>query len=209
MSIYLFDFDGTLVDSMPIYGGVMLRILDEYHIPYPDTILKTITPLGLGGTAEYYVGMGLPRTKEQIVAQMTDYMVDAYTHRVPAKQGVIEVLKALKARGDSLNVLTASPHVTLDACLMRLGIFDLFDHVWSCEDFGMTKSDTAIYHAAARQLGVSVSDVIFLDDNYNADLTAKQAGMQVIGVYDDTSKEYVQEIKGVADRYIYNFKELL
>ena len=209
MSTYLFDFDGTLVDSMPVYGGVMLRILDEYHIPYPDTILKTITPLGLGGTAEYYVGMGLPRTKEQIVAQMTDYMIDAYTHRVPAKQDVIAVLKELKARGDSLNVLTASPHVTLDPCLRRLGIFDLFDHVWSCEDFGMTKSDTAIYHAAAERLCACVSDVIFLDDNYNADLTAKRAGMQVIGVYDDSSKEYVQEIKGVADRYIYNFKELL
>jgi FMN phosphatase YigB (HAD superfamily) len=73
----------------------------------------------------------------------------------------------------------------------------------------MTKSDTAIYHAAAERLGVSVSDVIFLDDNYNADLTAKRAEMQVIGVYDDTSRDYVQEIKGIADRYIYNFKELL
>ena len=30
---YLFDFDGTLVDSMPTYGGLMLRILDENNIP--------------------------------------------------------------------------------------------------------------------------------------------------------------------------------
>ena len=126
MAHYLFDFDGTLVDSMPTYGGVMLRILQENGIPYPENIIKIITPLGIPGTAEYFIGMGLDRPKEEIVATMIDYMVDAYTHRVPAKDGVIEALRALKARGDGLHVLTASPHDTLDPCLKRLGIFDIF-----------------------------------------------------------------------------------
>ena len=50
---YLFDFDGTLVDSMPTYVSVMLRILDENGVKYEDDIIKTITPLGYKGTAEY------------------------------------------------------------------------------------------------------------------------------------------------------------
>ena len=194
---------------MPTYGGVMLRILQENGIPYPENIIKIITPLGIPGTAECFIGMGLDRPKEEIVATMIDYMVDAYTHRVPAKDGVIEALRALKARGDGLHVLTASPHDTLDPCLKRLGIFDIFDHVWSCNDFGTTKADPAIYHMAAEQIGVPVQDVIFLDDNLGADQTAKSAGMQVYGVYDDSSKEYETEIRAATDRYIYNFKELL
>ena len=36
MSTYLFDFDGTLVDSMPAYAACMLRILDDYRIPYDE-----------------------------------------------------------------------------------------------------------------------------------------------------------------------------
>ena len=52
---YLFDFDGTLVDSMPTFVSVMLRILDENNIPYEEDIIKVITPLGLNGTAEYYI----------------------------------------------------------------------------------------------------------------------------------------------------------
>jgi len=48
-----------------------------------------------------------------------------------------------------------------------------------------------------------------LDDNYNADETAKKAGMLVCGVYDDSSKEYVDEIKEITDYYIYDFEELL
>ena len=209
MAQYLFDFDGTLVDSMPTYGGVMLRILQENHVAYPENIIKIITPLGIPGTAEYFIGMGLDRTKEEIVKIMIDYMVEAYTYRIPAKDGVIDTLLALKERGDGLHVLTASPHDTLDPCLKRLGIFDLFDNVWSCNDFGTTKADPEIYRMAAERIGVPVSDVIFLDDNLGADQTAKSTGMQVYGVYDDSSKEYETEIRAATDRYIYNFRELL
>ena len=209
MSTYLFDFDGTLVDSMPTYGALMLRILDEHHISYGEDIIKIITPLGFVGTADYFIGMGLDRTREELVALMTAYAVDAYTYRVPAKAHVPEVLRELKKQGHSLNVLTASPHDTLDPCLKRLGIYDLFDHVWSCNDFSTTKADPAIYRMAAERMGVPVGDVIFLDDNYNADKTAKSAGLQVYGVYDDSSKEYVEEMKAITDRYIYDFAELV
>ena len=106
-------------------------------------------------------------------------------------------------------MLTASPHITLDACLKRLGIFEFFDNVWSCDDFNTTKADPEIYRKAAEKLGVAVGEVLFLDDNYNADLTAKKAGMQVCGVYDESSAEYVEEIRSICDNFIYNFSELL
>jgi FMN phosphatase YigB (HAD superfamily) len=62
---------------------------------------------------------------------------------------------------------------------------------------------------AAERMGVSVEDVIFLDDNLGADVTAKRAGMTVYGVYDDSSAEYTDDIKAATDGYIYDFKELL
>ena len=209
MKTYLFDFDGTLVDSMPYYGAAMLRILDENRISYGSDILKIITPLGTGGTADYFIQMGLNKTKEEIIYQMGVYLLDAYTYHIPAKANVISTLKALKASGASLNVLTASPHLTMDPCLKRLGMYELFDNVWSCDDFKTTKADPQIYVMAAQRLGVAVEDVLFLDDNYNADKTAKLARMQVYGVYDDTSKEYAEQIKSITDGYIYDFSELL
>lgn len=209
MKTYLFDFDGTLVDSMPTYGALMLRILDENNIKYGDDILKIITPLGFIDTAKYFIGMGLDMEHSKIVALMKKYAIDAYTYDVQAKANVVETLRELKRRGCSLNVLTASPHDTLDPCLKRIGIYDIFDNVWSCNDFGTNKSDPNIYHEAARRIGVPVSDVLFLDDNLNADRTAKEAGMQVYGVYDPSSDEYTDEIKAVTDGYIYDFSELL
>lgn len=209
MKTYLFDFDGTLVDSMPTYGGVMKRILDETKTPYPDDIIKIITPLGNAGTAKYYVDMGCPLSYDDIIEKMNNYMVKEYSESVPAKDGVIETLEKLKARGDSLNVLTASSHRTLDPCLKRLGVFDIFDNVWSCDDFSTTKANPEIYRMAAKRLGKEVDEIIFVDDNLGADKTAKAAGMIVYGIYDDTSKEYIKEIKAATDAYLYNFAELL
>lgn len=209
MKTYLFDFDGTLVDSMPIWSAVMKKILDDTNTPYGADIIKTITPLGAVGTAKYFIELGSPLSLDEILKKMAENLVREYTENVPAKEGVVEALKIMKARGDSINVLTASPHVTLDPCLKRLGVFDLFDFVWSCDDFGTGKADPNIYKMAAERLGKKVDEVIFVDDNLGADKTAKGAGMTVYGIYDESSAEYEEEMKKATDRYIYKFEELL
>lgn len=209
INTYLFDFDGTLVDSMPTYVSAMLRVLDDCNFPHPPGIIKTITPLGLNGTADYYVSLGIGLPKDRIIEKMAHYMLDAYYHTIPAKEYVIPALQELKARGASLNVLTASPHITLDACLKRLGLFELFDHVWSCDDFATTKANPDIYRMAAGRLGVPVEDVLFLDDNPNADAAARAAGMRVCGVFDASSAEYEADMRAANDAYIRDFRELL
>ena len=209
MKTFLFDFDGTLVDSMPNYSSAMLRIVDEYGISYGDDLIKIVTPLGLMGSAKYYVELGVPLTQEEVVALMLKYMQEGYRYHIPAKNNVEAVLRQMKKCGASLNVLTASSHASLDPCLKRLGLYDLFDNVWSCDDFFTTKADPRIYEMAAERLGVPVSEVLFLDDNLNADMTAKSAGMPVCGVYDPSSDEYTEQIKAATDYYISDFGQLL
>lgn len=210
MKTYLFDFDGTLVDSMPVYAGIMKRILDENQIAYGSDLLKRITPLGYVGTADYYVEkMGVDCSREELIATMHRYAADAYTNDVSAKIGVVETLRVMRSRGDCLNILTASPHAALDPCLKRLGIYDWFTNVWSCEDFGTTKSDPEIYRMAAERLGMMPGNVIFVDDNCNANRTAKTAGMHVYGIYDESSAEYTEEMKQITDGYADTFADLL
>ena len=76
MKTLVFDFDGTLVDSMPTFVSAMLRILDENNIPYDHSIIKTITPLGLNGTAEYYINqLGLKMHKEQLIQMQEEHHI--------------------------------------------------------------------------------------------------------------------------------------
>ena len=77
---YLFDFDGTLVDSMPSYISVMLKILEENNIKYSSDIVKIITPLGYAGTAKYFREIGLDMPENEIVAKMNSYASEKYKY---------------------------------------------------------------------------------------------------------------------------------
>ncbi len=207
----IFDFDGTLVDSMPAWSQKMTNILDREGIVYPKNIIEIITPLGDRGAAEYFrQEFGLSRTVAELVEEMDVFALPAYRDTIPLKETVGETLRTLKAAGYSLNVLTASPHRMLDPCLKRNGIYTLFDHVWSCEDFETTKSDPAIYTRAAAACGTAVEACLFLDDNKNACKTARAAGMPACGVYDETSKKQRDEIRKICcGSYIDKMEELL
>ena len=210
MDTYLFDFDGTLVDSMPTFVSAAFRILDENNIPYDDDLIKIITPLGFVGVAKYFIELGLKMTVENTISLFIDYMREDYFYNIPAKSNVISTLTELKKRGKSLNVLTASPHQTMDACLKRLGIFDIFDNVWSCtDDFNMSKSDPEIYKKAALRLNTPINEILFLDDNTGACAAAKDSGILVCGVYDESGKDFKEELKLIGNNYIEDFKELL
>lgn len=209
MSTYLFDFDGTLGDSMSFFTAGMLEILKDNHITYSGEIIKNITPLGYKGTAKYYIEeFKLPYTVDLLVSSMHEYLYPVYRDEIVLKTGVADFLNKLKKEGHSLNVLSASPFKMVAAVLTRCGVFDLFDNVWSCEDFNMTKGEPAIYHAAIRRAGGKMEDTFFFDDNLEAIKTGVLAGVYTVGVYDEASEDYTEEIKKTADRFIYSFEEI-
>ena len=206
--IYIFDFDGTLVDSMPTWSGVHVNALKSAGIPVPADFVQTITPLGNYRASQYTISLGLDVSLEDYLAHVSKTLYEAYTTRIELRSGVKEKLSELKAAGHSLNVLTASPHHYLDPCLRRHGIYDLFDKVWTIEDFGYTKAQTIIYTEAARRLDASIDRCVFVDDNATAVETAKKTGMYTVGIFDETSKDFAPQLKAVSDLYIEDFSQI-
>ena len=201
--VLLFDFDGTLVNSMPVFAETMLRVINEAAVSYPENIIEILTPLGYHGSAEYMINtLGINESADALVTKMHEYAYDGYANDITLKEGVGALLTSLKDSGYSLNVLTASPHKMLDVCLKRNGVWELFDNVWSCEDFGTTKSDPEIYRAAARRLGTDVSHVAFFDDNVIAVETARRAGAFTFGVYDESGTAFTEKLKATAHCYL-------
>lgn len=209
MGIYIFDFDGTLGDSMTYFVKGMLQILRDHEVDFSAEVIKIITPLGYKETAEYFIReFGLPYTVDELIAKMHEVLYPSYRDEIMLKPAVADYLEKKKREGHSLNVLTASPFRMVEPVLKRGRVFDLFDHVWSCEDFNMTKDNPQIYYEAAARAGGKPEDVIFFDDNVEAIRTAVSAGICTVGVYDDASIEYLEEIKAVADKFIYRFDEM-
>lgn len=203
---YLFDFDGTLVDSMPHWSKIMLDTLDDGKVSYPNNILDIVCPLGYLGTAEYFINvLGLKANSDKLVESFINKAIYNYKNIIPLKDGVKDYLLFLKSKGKSLNVLTASPHNALDPCLKRLGVFDLFDNVWSCDDFNTTKANPKIYHAVAKKLNTTVSEIAFFDDNINSIKTGKQAGAYTVGIFDKSGSNFTSELKSTAHQFYESF----
>ena len=208
--VYIFDLDGTLVDSMPVGIGIVLGFLKEKGIDYPDDIVTTLTPLGYKGSAKYIADhLSGGGQLEQIYEYFQAQTLRAYGETIPLKAHVKETLEGLKTQGYRLNVLTASPQLLTDICLKRLGVYDLFDNVWSIDAFGLTKADEQIYIEAAKRIGVAPEECIMADDNLHVLQTAKKVGMATVGVYDESSKDIMEEMRAIADKYVVDFADLL
>ena len=204
---YIFDMDGTLIDSVYALDQSTRAFLDPLGIDYPDNIVEIITPLGYTGAAEYIQSLGVNLPVDALTAIMKEGMIKEYVESIPAKPFAIEVLKKLHSEGHKLCILSASPHFLIDPCVKRLDMEKYFDFIWSTDDLGLKKSEEKIYTEVAKLLGFDVDECVFVDDNLTNIKTAKAAGMQTIAVYDLTSAGSADEMKKVADRYIYSFEE--
>ena len=208
--VYIFDLDGTLIDSMPVGIGIVLGFLDEKGISYPDDIVTRLTPLGYKGSAKYIADhLSGGYQVEQIYGYFKEETLRAYGETIPLKANVEATLRKLHETGASLNVLTASPKRLTDICLKRLQVFDLFENVWSIDDFGLTKAQPQIYQEAAKRLGVALTDCVMVDDNLEVLKVAKSVGMKTIGVFDESSKEYQDEMRELADGYAVDLADIL
>lgn len=205
----LFDFDGTLVDSMPVWRDKMFRLLKLQDIDPPAGLLREITPLGDAGTLRYFrEHFRLTMSDDEMKREMDSYALPYYRNWIAAKDGVCECLKELKVKGIGLYVLTASPRRMYEPCLERLGMLSFFEQTWCCEDFLTVKSDPDIYRLAAAKMDADMKDIAFFDDNRTALFTAKTAGLYTVGVFDETSAEDEAQIRRITDRYIRSFYEL-
>lgn len=208
--IYVFDLDGTLIDSVSRYSAGILKILDDAGITYDDTLIKIITPLGYTKTAEYYIErFGMQDTVENIVAHIEKNLYTEYAENIVLKPTVREYLEKLNSEGAALYVLTASPHLVTDVCLKRNGVYDLFDIVWSLDDFGLTKSDTRVFYKVAELLGCKTGDIHFFDDNMIALENGAEAGCMTYGVYDSQTEEEIEEIRPKLKKFIRSFAEMM
>lgn len=208
--ICVFDLDGVLIDSMPRFESGTLRVLDEDGIVYDENLIKFLTPLGYTKTAEYYVNeLGVKGSVESVVRRIEKNLVHEYTYNIVLKPYVREFVAKLKEEGAKVYVLTASPHLVTDVCLKRNGLFDAFDHVWSVEDFGMSKAQTLLFDTVAKEIGCRTQEMHFFDDNLIAIQTARKAGCITYGVYDRQDAQDAALLKEAAEHYVESFAQFL
>lgn len=206
----IFDFDGTLMDSMPDWAGKMLHLLQAHGVAYPPDVIRTITPLGDTGAADYFIHqLGLRMTLQEIRRELDAYALPRYRDTIQPKPGVQALLQTLQQAGVRLCILTASPQHMIRPCLARTGLAPYFRFAWCCDDLGLKKTQPQIYEKTCAALQTVPGRTLFFDDNLLALTTASAAGLAAVGVWDASSAGDEAAIRAVTCRYLHRWPELL
>ena len=202
----IFDFDGTLVDSMFIwdtFGEDYLRTLGKEP---RENLTETFKAFTIEQAAEYYrEHYGVTLSVGEIVDGVNEMVAKLYRTKVTLKDGVREFLEALKIQGVKMCVATVTDRPIVEDVLIRLGIRDYFVEILTCAEVGYNKETPYIYRAALESLGTKKDETVVFEDAFHALMTAKNDGFTVAAVQDMHETKQV-EMRAVADFYISDYK---
>lgn len=203
----IFDFDGTLVDSMFIWdtiGEDYLRSLGKE--PHED-LKETFMTLTLEEAAEYYrTHYGVTLSVKEIVDGVNTMVEGIYRTRVALKQGVADFLAQLKDNGTRMCIATVTDRYLVEETLDRLGILQYFSEIFTCAEVGYGKDKPIIYRKALEHLGTTKNETYVFEDSLFALKTAKADGFTTVGVY-DRHENRQDNLKNLADYYIVDFAD--
>lgn len=206
----IFDLDGTLIDSMPIWKNVGKNYIQQYGFMPPKDFEDKIKKQTLFETAHYFKKLfEIPKTENDIVAEIIAVVAEEYANHVPLKPFAKQYLEKQKQCGTKMCILTASePDYTLTA-MKRLDILHYFDFIATCTEMGLTKNDIQIFFRTMERLGGNQKNTVIFEDALYAIRTAKKGGFYVVAIAEDTRPNDTIEIQNISDKYITSYKELL
>ena len=204
----IFDMDGTLIDSMGVWGKIDREFLTKRQIPVPKDIQKSIEGMSFRETAAYFKErFVLAESLEEIMNEWVSMCTIYYENDVLLKPGALKLVKYLHEHGYKIGLGTSSRRELINIVLGRYGLLEYFDTIRTSCEVGRGKPFPDIFLKVADDLGVDPAECLVFEDTLAGVTAGKRAGMRVVAVYDEHSVPVREEIVSTADGYIQDFNE--
>lgn len=204
----IFDFDGTLFDSMFIWdtaGEVYLRCVG---IEPRKNLREVLKPMSLLQAANYIKGnYDIPLSAEEIAGGINSTVENFYFYEIKPKEGVISMLEQLKNQGIKMCIATATDRYQVEAALQRCGMSHFFSAIFTCTEVGSGKDSPEIFQKAMEHLQTDRSNTAVVEDAYYAIQTARKDGFKIVGVYDFYESNQ-KEVVELSDVYLPDYLDL-
>lgn len=180
--LLVFDWDGTLVDSIASIVGCMHATTGELGLPsIPEETIRSTIGLGLRDTLEALLPEAGTELRQRVVACYRERWLGGWGDRHPMIRGARETLEALGREGYRLAVATGKSRAGLDRDLARFGVADLF-LATRTPDEAPGKPHPGMVVAILEELGVAPAEALVVGDTPHDLRMAAGAGTPAVAV---------------------------
>jgi sugar-phosphatase len=180
----IFDMDGLLIDSEPLWGEALDEVFSGMDIHLATEQLALTTGLRTNEVVDYWYHR--LHWKEKSPDQVTREIVDTVTVKILEKgspmDGLAYILDFFTARDFKIGLASSSPMALIMSVLDHLDIRPYFQAVYSAEYEDYGKPHPAVYLACARELGSKAMDCVVFEDSVTGLIAAKAARMKAVAV---------------------------
>jgi HAD superfamily hydrolase (TIGR01509 family) len=177
----LWDMDGTLVDTEPYWMAAEVALIESYGGSWTHEDALQVVGSGLWHSARVIQARGVDLTEDEIIADLTDRVLENVAQRVPWRPGARELLGELRERGIPTALVTMSIGRMARVIADAIG-FHAFDAIVAGDEVTHSKPHPEPYQRAAELLGVDARDCLVLEDSSPGVASAYAAGAVVIAV---------------------------
>jgi HAD superfamily hydrolase (TIGR01509 family) len=178
----LFDMDGVLVDSEPVWFEVETALVEGMG----GTWSREDQAKCIGGTVDWFCRYvieltGSARTPDDVQEEVLASMAARFTDALTIHDGALELVDAVRERGARTALVTSSYRVLVDPALHWLGAHR-FDAVITGDEVRSGKPHPEPYLTACRAVGVDPSAAVVVEDSSSGVRSALAAGCAVVVV---------------------------
>lgn len=189
MEAIIFDMDGVLIDSEPVYMTYAYQFLEAEGLRYPkEKYLEKI-----GSAVSIFSDMSIynPAMDIKKIYQKFENYWKSIKLDYPAiyRSSVSGLLAEFKEKEIKLAIASSSSLQSINEMVTSCGIQSYFQTIVSGRDLAESKPNPEIYLEAAKKLRVSPTDCLVIEDSYNGILAGHRAGMKVVALMDTRFKQ--------------------
>lgn len=206
----IFDMDGTLLDSMPVWKRLTQGYLKQFGVHITDQDYAVTEGFSQPQVAQYFADRYPELPGAQSLMDGMDRLISArYEAIAKPKEGVLDFLEGLRRRGVKMAIATLTARRHAEKALRDRDMLDYFEFMLTIEDVGISKREPDIYLQAAARMGLEPAECTVFEDAPYACATARRAGFRVCGMVEPAYAAGEDELRASSDLIVeHSFDEL-
>lgn len=182
----IFDMDGVLIDSEPLWRTAMMKGFSEIGIDFTEEDCRKTTGMRFNEVVSHWFEHHRinPEKADAVNKNVIDHLIDLIYLEGKAMQGAIELLDFLTSKALPLGLATSSPQLLIKSVMHKINSHAYFNAIVSAELLQYGKPHPEVFLKCADELQVPPSRCLVIEDSFNGIISAKAAGMKVIAMPD-------------------------